>query len=53
MPTGRLVVDDAAAQEKQGRALDLLIPQLRRTSVLLWIIWLVLQNANTVQIILT
>ncbi|CAH1393430.1 unnamed protein product [Nezara viridula] len=39
MPTGRLVVDDAAVQEKQGRALDLLIPQLRRTSVLLWVIW--------------
>lgn len=35
---GRLVVDDSIMQER-GRVGDLLIPQLRRTSLLLWFIW--------------
>lgn len=35
---GRLVVDDSMIGER-GRVGDLLIPQLRRTSLLLWFIW--------------
>ncbi|XP_046683021.1 synaptic vesicle 2-related protein [Homalodisca vitripennis] len=35
---GRLVVDDSIIGER-GRVADLLIPQLRRTSFLLWFIW--------------
>ncbi|XP_054280439.1 synaptic vesicle 2-related protein [Macrosteles quadrilineatus] len=35
---GRLVVDDSMIGER-GRVRDLLIPQLRRTSILLWFIW--------------
>lgn len=40
MLLGRLVVDDSNV-EGQGRTKDLLIPQLRKTSILLWIIWTV------------
>lgn len=38
MLLGRLVVDDSMLGER-GRVGDLLIPQLRRTSLLLWFIW--------------
>ncbi|XP_075218906.1 synaptic vesicle 2-related protein isoform X2 [Lycorma delicatula] len=38
MLLGRLVVDDSVIGER-GRVKDLLIPQLRRTSFLLWFIW--------------
>jgi hypothetical protein len=38
MLLGRLVVDDSILAER-GRARDLLIPQLRVTSLLLWLIW--------------
>lgn len=38
MLLGRLVVDDSVLGER-GRVKDLLIPQLRRTSLLLWFIW--------------
>lgn len=38
MLLGRLVVDDSILGER-GRVGDLLIPQLRRTSLLLWFIW--------------
>ncbi|KAL1129933.1 hypothetical protein AAG570_012877 [Ranatra chinensis] len=40
MLLGRLVVDDSILTER-GRARDLLIPQLRVTSLLLWLIWTV------------
>lgn len=40
MLLGRLVVDDSMLGER-GRVGDLLIPQLRRTSLLLWFIWTV------------
>ncbi|XP_060839119.1 synaptic vesicle 2-related protein isoform X1 [Rhopalosiphum padi] len=41
MLLGRLVVDDVVLEEKRGRFTDLLLPQLRVSSVLLWFIWLV------------
>ncbi|XP_025410988.1 synaptic vesicle 2-related protein isoform X5 [Sipha flava] len=41
MLLGRLVVDDIVLEEKNGRFTDLLLPQLRVTSILLWFIWLV------------
>lgn len=41
MLLGRLVVDDAnAASPHRGRFRDLLVPYLRRTSLLLWFIWM-------------
>lgn len=41
MLLGRLVVDDAiAASPHRGRFKDLLVPSLRRTSLLLWFIWM-------------
>jgi len=39
MILGRLVVDDVVFEEKRGQFTDLLLPQLRLTSVLLWFIW--------------
>lgn len=39
MLLGRLVVDDVILEEKRGSFTDLLLPQLRLTSVLLWFIW--------------
>jgi len=39
MLLGRLVVDDVVLEEKRGQFTDLLLPQLRVTSVLLWFIW--------------
>lgn len=39
MLLGRLVVDDIVLEEKRGQFTDLLLPQLRVTSVLLWFIW--------------
>lgn len=39
MLVGRLVVDDVVLEEKRGCFTDLLLPQLRVTSVLLWFIW--------------
>lgn len=39
MLLGRLVVDDVVLEEKRGQFTDLLLPQLRITSVLLWFIW--------------
>jgi len=41
MLLGRLVVDDVVLEEKRGRFTDLLLPQLRVSSILLWFIWLV------------
>ncbi|XP_022174430.1 synaptic vesicle 2-related protein [Myzus persicae] len=41
MLLGRLVVDDVVLEEKHGRFSDLLLPQLRVSSILLWFIWLV------------
>lgn len=41
MLLGRLVVDDSIVTEQRGRVRDLLIPQLRKTSLLLWFIWTV------------
>lgn len=40
MLLGRLVVDDATtAAPHRGRIRDLLVPSLRKTSLLLWFIW--------------
>jgi len=39
MLLGRLVVDDVVLEEKHGRFTDLLLPQLRVSSILLWFIW--------------
>jgi len=39
MLLGRLVVDDVILEEKHGRFTDLLLPQLRVSSILLWFIW--------------
>lgn len=39
MLLGRLVVDDVVNEEKRGQFTDLLLPQLRVTSILLWFIW--------------
>jgi hypothetical protein len=40
MLLGRLVVDDATTSSPhRGRFRDLLVPSLRRTSLLLWFIW--------------
>lgn len=39
MLVGRLVVDDVVLEERRGHFTDLLLPQLRVTSVLLWFIW--------------
>lgn len=40
MLLGRLVVDDAVTcSPHRGRFKDLLVPSLRRTSLLLWFIW--------------
>ncbi|XP_049942371.1 synaptic vesicle 2-related protein [Schistocerca serialis cubense] len=36
---GRLVVESASSATKRGRVSDLLLPELRRTSLLLWLIW--------------
>ncbi|KAL5241683.1 hypothetical protein ACI65C_009093 [Semiaphis heraclei] len=41
MLLGRLVVDDVVLEEKRGHFTDLLLPQLRVSSILLWFIWLV------------
>ncbi|XP_050521015.1 synaptic vesicle 2-related protein isoform X2 [Daktulosphaira vitifoliae] len=41
MLLGKLVVDDIVLEGKRGCFYDLLLPQLRVTSVLLWFIWLV------------
>ncbi|XP_067015132.1 synaptic vesicle 2-related protein [Anabrus simplex] len=41
MLLGRLVVDDATNMGQRGRVTDLLISELRRTSLLLWFIWTV------------
>ncbi|XP_001945003.1 synaptic vesicle 2-related protein [Acyrthosiphon pisum] len=41
MLLGRLVVDDVVLEEKRGSFTDLLLPQLRVSSILLWFIWLV------------
>lgn len=41
MLLGRLIVDDVA-QINRGRLMDLLVPDLKWTTLLLWFIWLVL-----------
>ncbi|KAG7305893.1 hypothetical protein JYU34_008444, partial [Plutella xylostella] len=40
MLLGRLVCDDAVGVGRRGRLAHLLIPQLRNTSLLLWVIWM-------------
>ncbi|KAL3287918.1 hypothetical protein HHI36_002374 [Cryptolaemus montrouzieri] len=40
MLLGRLVVDDAINTSQRGRFRDLLVQSLRRTSILLWFIWM-------------
>jgi len=41
MLLGRLIVDDMHSVER-GRIKDLLIPEMRKTTLLLWFIWFVL-----------
>lgn len=38
MLLGRLVVDDMQ-QSERGRIKDLLMPEMRKTTLLLWFIW--------------
>ena len=45
MLLGRLIVDDMHPMER-GRIKDLLMPEMRKTTLLLWIIWYFIDHFN-------
>lgn len=48
MLLGRLIVDDVA-QINRGRLMDLLVPDLKWTTLLLWFIWSVLCHLTALE----